>query len=165
MYFSSKQLGGGAILDLGCYILQFQQYVFRGLTPLKITVDGHLNSSGTDESCGVIFKYPNGKMAIVSTSARVKLPNEAIVVGTKGILRLPDYWCPTKLITPSGVKEWPLPQSSVPFLHHNSAGLRYEAEEARQCILAGKLSYAFFIFAFDFELLIPQFSRTHFLFE
>lgn len=132
-------MGGGAILDLGCYILQFQQYVFRGLKPIKVTVNGHLNSYGTDESCGAIITYPGGKMAVVSTSARVKLPNEGVVAGTKGTLTLPDFWAPTKLITPTGVKEWPLPESSVPFIHHNSCGLRYEAEEVRKCILAGKL--------------------------
>ncbi|CAH1155336.1 unnamed protein product [Phaedon cochleariae] len=130
-------MGGGAILDLGIYILQFQQYVFRGLKPIKVVINGHLNSHETDESCGAIITYPNGKMAVVSASARVALPNEATVVGTKGTLKLPDFWCPTKLITPEGTKEYPLPESSVPFLHHQSAGLSYEAEAARQCIKAG----------------------------
>lgn len=118
-------------------MLQFQQYVYRGLKPIKISVNGHVNSHGTDESCSAIITYPNGKMAVVSTSVRVKLPNEAVVVGTKGTLKLPDFWCPTSLITDTGVKEWPLPEASVPFLHHNSCGLRYQAEEARQCILEG----------------------------
>ncbi|XP_074029705.1 trans-1,2-dihydrobenzene-1,2-diol dehydrogenase [Leptinotarsa decemlineata] len=135
----SKTLGGGAILDLGVYILQFQQFAFRGLKPIKISVNGHLNSCGTDESCGAVLTYPGGKMAIVSASARVALPPEGVIVGTDGILRFPDFWCPTELITPNGVKEYPLHQSAVPFLHKNSAGLAYEAEEARQCIEAGKI--------------------------
>lgn len=138
-FYRSQDLGGGAILDLGCYILQFQQYVFRGLKPLKVVVNGHLNSYGTDESCGVIITYPDGKMAVVSTSARVRLPNEGIVVGTKGTLKLPHFWCPPKLITPTETKEWPLPETSIPFIHYNSCGLRYQAEEARQCILAGRV--------------------------
>ncbi|XP_018572901.1 trans-1,2-dihydrobenzene-1,2-diol dehydrogenase-like [Anoplophora glabripennis] len=132
-------MGGGAILDLGVYILQFQQYIFRGLTPVKIAVNGHLNKSGTDESCGAIITYPGGKMAMVSTSARVSLPNEGIVVGTKGTLRLPDFWCPDRLITPDGVLEFPFPKTTQSFLHKNSVGLSYEGEEARQCIKAGKL--------------------------
>lgn len=135
---SSKELGGGVILDMGCYILQFQQYVFRGLKPIKITSNGHLNVHGTEESCAAVITYPEGKMAVVSVSARVGLPNEAIVVGTKGTLKMPIFWCPTKLITPNGVKEWHLPEASTPFLHLNSAGLSYEAEYARQSILAGK---------------------------
>ena len=78
-------LGGGAILDLGVYILQFQQFVFRGLKPTEIAVNGHKNSAGSDESAGAIITYPGGKMAVVSTSARLALPNEAVIVGTEGI--------------------------------------------------------------------------------
>lgn len=131
-------MGGGAILDLGVYILQFQQYIFRGLTPTKIVVNGHLNESGTDESCGVVVTYPGGKMAVVSTSARVSLSNEGVVVGTRGTLKLPDFWCPDKLVTSNGVLEFPFPETSQSFLHKNSVGLSYEGEEARRCIKAGQ---------------------------
>lgn len=34
---------------------------------------------------------------------------------------------------------WPLPDGKHKFNHHNSAGLRYEAEEVRRCIKAGRL--------------------------
>ncbi|XP_050299032.1 trans-1,2-dihydrobenzene-1,2-diol dehydrogenase-like [Anthonomus grandis grandis] len=134
---TSKDFGGGAILDLGVYILQFQQWVFRGLKPLEVAVSGHKNGAGTDESAGVVLTYPEGKMAVVSTSARVALPNEGLVVGTKGSAKLPKFWCPTELITDEKSYEWPLPESPLPFLHVNSAGLSYEAEEARQCIKNG----------------------------
>ncbi|XP_044257037.1 trans-1,2-dihydrobenzene-1,2-diol dehydrogenase-like isoform X1 [Tribolium madens] len=136
------EMGGGAILDLGVYILQFQQYVFRGLRPIKIAVNGHLNDKKTDESAGVIITYPDGKMAVVSTSARISLPNEGIVVGTKGTIRMPDFWCPTQLITPEKTYQYELPKSPVAFFHKNSAGLAFEAEEARQCIKAGKIESA-----------------------
>ncbi|XP_060522738.1 trans-1,2-dihydrobenzene-1,2-diol dehydrogenase-like [Cylas formicarius] len=135
----SMDMGGGAILDLGIYILQFQQYVFRGLKPIKIAVNGHKNSWGTDESAGAVITYPGGKMAVVSTSARVTLPNEGIIVGTKGTLKLPTFWCPTKLITADKTLEWSLPESAVPFFHTNSAGLSYQAEEVRQCIKRGEI--------------------------
>lgn len=114
--------------------MQFQQYVFRGLTPVKIAINGQLNGDGTDESAAAIITYPGGKTAVVSTSARVALPNEGIVVGTKGTIRMPDFWCPTELITPGKTYQWELPHTSVAFFHKNSAGLAFEAEEARQCI-------------------------------
>nr|CAI5868715.1 unnamed protein product [Callosobruchus analis] len=95
---TSMQMGGGAILDLGVYVLQFQQYVFRNLKPLNVAVNG-----------------------------------------TKGTLKIPDFWCPTRLITPTAVKEYPLPRSEKPYLHHNSAGLCYQAEEARKCIISGQI--------------------------
>lgn len=140
------ELGGSAILDLGVYMLEFQQYVFRGLRPIKIAVNGHLNNQNTDESAAAIITYPEGKMAVVSTSARVSLPNEGIVVGTKGTIRMPDFWCPTQLITPTKTYDYELPKTPVPFIHKNSAGLAFEAEEARQCIKSGEYLRAVFTY-------------------
>lgn len=36
-------------------------------------------------------------------------------------------------------KTWPLPAAKYEFNFHNSAGLRYEAEEVRKCIRANQL--------------------------
>lgn len=85
---SAKELGGGTILDLGVYCLQFSQFVLKGLHPEKVIASGHLNKYGTDSDASVILKYPEGKTTVFSTSAVVDLPNEAVVVGEKGILRV-----------------------------------------------------------------------------
>lgn len=42
--------------------------------------------------------------------------------------------------TDTNVREWPLPKPKLgKFEFHNSAGLRYEAEEMRRCIKKGLL--------------------------
>jgi len=135
----SKELGGGTILDLGVYVLQIQQFIFRGLTPTKIVAAGHLNSQGTDDNANAILIYPNGKSAVLSTSADAQLTNEAIITGTKGVIRIPEFWCATKLITPQKTYEFELPKSAGKFNFHKSSGLAYQAENARQCIKAGKI--------------------------
>lgn len=89
---SAKELGGGTILDLGVYCLQFSQFVFNGLKPVKVVASGHLNDHGTDASASAILKYPEGKTTVFTTSAIIELPNEAIVVGTKGILKVPTQF-------------------------------------------------------------------------
>lgn len=75
-------------MDLGIYVLQFQQLVYRGLKPSKIVALGHLNKFETDESVSAIFTYSEGRTAVLSTSARLQLPNEGVVVGTKGTIRV-----------------------------------------------------------------------------
>lgn len=67
-------------------MLQFQQYVYRGFNPKRIVATGHLNKFETDESMGAVFTYSEGRTAIVSTSARLQMPNLAVVVGTKGTI-------------------------------------------------------------------------------
>lgn len=71
-----KSLGGGITLDLGIYVLQFQQYVFRGLEPIKVVASGHLNEDGIDSSVSAIVTYPSNKTALVSASALVNLSLE-----------------------------------------------------------------------------------------
>lgn len=75
-------------MDLGVYVLQFQQFVFRGLKPIKFVCSGHLNEHQTDESFAAIITYEGGKIADVASSARLPLTNEAIVVGTKGVIKV-----------------------------------------------------------------------------
>lgn len=90
--FSQKELGGSCVLDLGVYPLQFQQYVFRGLKPQKLVCTGHLNKEyQTDESFAAILTYEGGKIAEVASSGRLPLPNEAVVVGTKGVIKASTF--------------------------------------------------------------------------
>lgn len=56
----------------------------------KIVATGHLNKFETDESVAAIFTYTDGQTAVVSTSAKLQMPNEAVVVGTKGTIRVCD---------------------------------------------------------------------------
>jgi len=84
-----KELGGSAVLDIGIYCVQFALYVFGWETkPTKIVANGHLNDQGVDESCSVVITYPGGKTATLIINGRVKLPNEAIIVGTKGTIKV-----------------------------------------------------------------------------
>lgn len=55
-------------------------------------------------------------------------------------LQFLQFWSPTKIIDIDGKeKEWVLPKGKYPTNFPNSEGMRYEAAEARQCILEGKL--------------------------
>ncbi|CAG9861030.1 unnamed protein product [Phyllotreta striolata] len=136
---NKKELGGGVILDLGVYMLQFQQYVFRGLTPTKVAVNGILNNDGVDKCAAAILTYSDDKMAIVSCSAIISTPCEAKVYGTKGSISIPYFWCPTSLKLNDEVKEFALIENKGNFNYKNSAGLAYQAQEVRKCIMEGKI--------------------------
>lgn len=81
-------MGGGTILDLGVYTLQFQQFVFGTKKPLQVYSIGELNEQGSDLAVNAVIKYENGQFACIQTSAHVQLQNEAVIVGTKGIIRV-----------------------------------------------------------------------------
>lgn len=87
-FFRAKELGGGTVIDMGTYCCQFASLVFSGLSPVKIVASGHLNTSGADDSSSATIIYPNGKTATLMTHSQVNFPCEAIVIGTKGSLKV-----------------------------------------------------------------------------
>jgi len=136
-----KELGGGSMLDIGIYCVQFASLIMGGEKPLKIIGGGHMNSEGVDESTSTTLVYSGGRTATLVTHTRVLLPNEALAVGTKGTLKLESsFWCPTTLVTPSEKLEFPLPKTTpegLPFNFGNSVGLSFQCHEVRRCIKAG----------------------------
>ncbi|KAK4884182.1 hypothetical protein RN001_000453 [Aquatica leii] len=135
---TSKELGGGTILDLGIYTLQFAQFVYKGLEPIAVVAQGKLNENGVDESASAIISYDNGKVALVSSHSRIELPNEGCIFGTKGMIRVPRFWCPTTIITPTETLNFELPKTDVQFKNFYSVGMSYEVLEVGKCVKAGK---------------------------
>lgn len=46
-----KKLGGGVILDLGCYCVQFASMVFGSERPQSIVATGLLHDTGKTDTC------------------------------------------------------------------------------------------------------------------
>ncbi|KAM9410640.1 dihydrodiol dehydrogenase, tandem duplicate 1 [Pholidichthys leucotaenia] len=133
-----KELGGGSLLDIGIYCLQFVLMVFNGERPECIQATGVLLDSGVDESVVVAMKFSRSRMALCVFSIASRLPNDAVIAGTKGCIQvLGPMHCPTTLVVNNKKTEYPVPEPCLPLNFINSTGLRYEAEEVRQCLLQG----------------------------
>ncbi|KAM9366257.1 trans-1,2-dihydrobenzene-1,2-diol dehydrogenase [Symphorus nematophorus] len=133
-----KELGGGAMLDLGVYCLQFTCMVYNGEKPECIQATGVCMETGVDETVVVTLKFSNNRMAVFTSSSALHLPNDAVIVGTKGMIKVPDHmWCPTTLVVNGKESQYPVPEPYLPINFINSTGMRYEAEEVRQCLLKG----------------------------
>ena len=123
-----KELGGGSILDLGIYTVQLAQMVFGGERP-AVTAAGQLGVEGCDESASISLTYTGGRTATLVTHSRVNLPNEAVIIGTKGTLKLSaPMWTATDLVCPDGTKKtFQLPRGSKhEFNFLNSANFAHE---------------------------------------
>lgn len=88
--FSSRQkdLGGGAILDLGVYLLQLAVMIFGPAMPLSLKAVGHLNANEVDDNAAIVMAYPGSKTAVLTTSSLVNLNNDATIYGTKGSIKV-----------------------------------------------------------------------------
>ncbi|XP_016518441.1 uncharacterized protein LOC103154714 isoform X5 [Poecilia formosa] len=133
-----KDLGGGALLDLGIFCLQFISMVYNGEKPESIQASGICLETGVNKTLAVILKYSKNRMAMFTCFTGVQLHNDAIIVGTKGKIQVPSpMWCPTSLVVNKKETQYPVPEPSLPLNFTNSTGKRYEAEEVRQCLLKG----------------------------
>ncbi|XP_076144270.1 trans-1,2-dihydrobenzene-1,2-diol dehydrogenase [Alosa pseudoharengus] len=133
-----KELGGGALLDIGIYCLQFVLMVFNGEKPECVQATGVCLDTGVDEAMVVTLKFSRGRMAVCRCSVTMALPNDAVISGTKGSIRVPEHmWCPTSLVVNGKETQYPVPEPYLPINFTNSTGMRYEAEEVRQCLLKG----------------------------
>jgi predicted dehydrogenase len=84
--FDPKQ-GGGAMLDLGVYVVSFAQH-FLG-TPNAFAVTGSLAPSGVDAEAGLLLEYSDGKAAALLISLRHSTPGAARIHGTGGWIEVP----------------------------------------------------------------------------
>ncbi|XP_053308034.1 trans-1,2-dihydrobenzene-1,2-diol dehydrogenase-like [Spea bombifrons] len=133
-----KELGGGALLEIGCYCIQFALMVFNGERPESVTAKGFLYETGVDETVTIILQYAGKRQAILTTTMMVAMPNQAAICGSKGMIQVPScMWCPTSVIINGKETKFPLPPSTKPMNFTNSTGLSYEAEHVRQCLLKG----------------------------
>lgn len=129
----NPDLGGGALLDVGIYTVSLASMVF-GQQPAEINSQVYLGSTGVDELSGTIFRYPAGQIAVLSSSLQINTPHDAIIIGTKGSIRIhPSFWCTDGMtLTLDGQPE------QVMNLPRVGNGYNYEAAEVMACLRAGK---------------------------
>jgi len=78
-------LGGGALLDLGVYCLNFASMVF-GNNVSDISSMCTYNANGLDEQDSITLRYPTGQMAVLNASANSASDRRGVISGTKGYI-------------------------------------------------------------------------------
>ena len=90
-------LGGGALLDLGVYVVSFAQMLLG--TPERVVAAGSLFPSGADAEAALLLDYADGRTATLTTSLRNALPGQARVFGTAGWIDvLPRFHHPETIV-------------------------------------------------------------------
>ncbi len=86
-------LGGGALMDIGCYCIDFSQLI-AGAAPTRISACGHLHESGVDEMTAGTMEFPDGTIASFTCGMTAATNNSAYVCGTDGYIEIPVPWKP-----------------------------------------------------------------------
>jgi predicted dehydrogenase len=129
-------LGGGALLDLGVYVVNFAQMLLG--TPERLVAAGSLFPSGADAEATLLLDYGDGRAATLTTSLRNALPGQARVFGTTGWIDvLPRFHHPETIVLhrtgadPETITRTPL-----------GAGYAHELIEVTEGVRAGRTESA-----------------------
>ena len=140
-------LGGGSLLDVGIYPVFLSLLLFG--KPDEITACANIGKTGTDENCGIIFKYNDGKMAILYSTLISYTPISAEIHGSKGTIKInPKWFTPTDIMISEGLKK---PENVK--IKHVGNGYNYEAEEATRCLMNKQIESGIMPLSFSLELI------------
>lgn len=129
----NKKLAGGALLDLGIYPINLASLLFAN-QPERIQSSAVLETNGVDESSYYLFDYPNGKTAMLSSSYSQQGAIEAMVCGSKGYIRIPDFIGARQLQI--HLQDKPFQILDFPF--DEDQQFSFEIAHAMDCISKGK---------------------------
>lgn len=99
----NPNLAGGALLDIGIYPLTIIE-MFAQSDIENIFCSSEFTQTGVDATIAVQIDYKNGIKGQATSTIRSKLINDAVIYGTKGHIKISDFWMSKKAILKIGLK-------------------------------------------------------------
>lgn len=97
----NNDLGGGAILDLGCYPISMSNLIANlnikeENLPIIKNIKGKIFASGVETEAEAKLVYDNGIFSEIKVSIIETLENTTTITGTEGEIKILDPWIPKK---------------------------------------------------------------------
>ncbi|MDF2613129.1 MAG: dehydrogenase [Clostridia bacterium] len=133
----NRELGGGALLDVGIYPISLASMVFS-MQPETINARAVLTNQGVDETICMQFVYSNNQMAQINASINLNTPRNAYIIGDNGYIHLPHAWYgkDAYLYNGDGILVEHFVDSS------QEIGYCFELEETIKCLESGETESA-----------------------
>jgi predicted dehydrogenase len=142
----NKDLGGGSLLDIGIYP------VFAALTllgkPDTISAKAEFGKTKVDESCSILFNYPNGVRANLLSTLKKITPTTATITFEKATLTINR-----RFFTPTTVTILHNNQEETISFDVNTNGYNFEAEHVQQMLTEGRTESTVMSFEKSLELI------------
>lgn len=134
----SPGLGGGALLDLGVYVINFAMMMF-GDGMERIVSSCVKSPSGVDMQDSITFIWPDGRMAVMQATAMCASERQAIISGDKGYIVLDNINNPLRAWIYSSSHEL---EETIE-APEQITGFEYQVRACIQAIRAGKTETEF----------------------
>jgi len=111
-FFDPRQ-GGGALLDRGVYLISLAHFLLG--TPEEIVGRASIGPTGVDEQESLLCNHAGGALAVLTSSLRSRLRNEAVIIGTLGQIRIHEpFYAPRRVSWTSSVEPVGTPARVMP---------------------------------------------------
>lgn len=128
----NKDLGGGALLDVGIYNVSYSSFIF-GNNPISFSSELYMGETEVDESVSINLLYKGGKHALLYSAINLDTIRAANIIGTKGRISVPRFSnADTAYILINGIEE----KIHIPF---DINGMEYQIREVCKCINEGNV--------------------------
>jgi len=123
--------GGGALLDVGVYVVSLAQWLLGN--PTSVSVTGKQARSGVDGEAALLLSYDDGRAALLQCSIHYPLPGGALLVGTEGSIEvLPRFHHPRTFLLRNRAGD-----VREVTLEPRGAGYAHEFDEVHRCVAGG----------------------------
>ena len=130
-----KEIGGGALLDLGCYPVMYAMALL-GTDPLNVRTNIIVGDAGVDYMDSVVLEYEGGRFAHLSSGLGINRFSRVFILGTKGRIEIADeHFYEARKIEALDFDNNVLATVDIPHLRR---GYEYEAMEVVRCLRAGE---------------------------
>lgn len=130
-------LGGGALLDIGVYCLNFTSMAF-GDDVAEMKIRAVMTDTGVDACDNISLIYNDGKAALLHSDARAESGRDGYIYGTNGYLHVRN------INDPTCVEVWNPDHQLVETIAAPAqiSGYEYEVEACRLAIAEGRVECA-----------------------
>jgi len=96
----NKELGGGGILDVGCYTMSVARMVAGAASgkpfenPLRVLGASVPAPTGVDSLAAATLEFPDGLLAQIFCGVGLTREHDLQIVGEEGRIRVPHFWNP-----------------------------------------------------------------------
>lgn len=131
------ELGGGALLDLGIYPVQFASMVLGA--PTRVAAVGGMTGTGVDAYSTLVLTHERDAQATLHTSILARTPMTAVIAGTEATLSIDgSFYTPTSFTLSSADHAGPVLTWSDPTDLRHFDGLAWEATALAQFVGEGR---------------------------
>ena len=135
----NKELGGGVILDIGCYPVSLSSFVASQISKIdydkvKVTsIKKYMRPNEVEIDASTELIYENNFKSRISASFTKKLGSKTVILGKKGEIHIENTW-----LNPSTIKN-KSDQNKIINFESSASIYSHEIEALSKCILEDKL--------------------------